>query len=110
MSVQIQLRERLQRHFEPVWLEVENESHMHSVPVDAETHFRVVMASDSFAGKRPVARHQLVYAELADLLAGPVHALALHLYEPGEWAAREAEAPASPDCLGGSKADAGSTD
>ncbi len=53
-----------------------------------------------------MARHQLVYAELAELLAGPVHALAMHLYTPGEWQAREDAAPESPQCLGGSKADA----
>jgi len=55
--------------------------------------------------KRQVARHQSVYAAVADELAGPVHALALHTYTPGEWAGREQAAPASPACLGGSKAD-----
>jgi BolA protein len=52
-----------------------------------------------------VARHQQVYAALAPQLAGPVHALALHTYSPCEWQQREREAPASPPCLGGSKAE-----
>jgi len=40
---------------------------------------------------------------LADQLAGPVHALALHTYTVAEWGEAAAGAPDSPDCLGGSK-------
>lgn len=107
MSVETQLRERLSANFAPTWMELENESHQHSVPANSETHFRVVMASDEFTGKRAVARHQQVYGVLAELLAGPIHALALHLYDPEEWSAKTAPAPSSPDCLGGSKSDTG---
>lgn len=85
-------------------LDIVNESHMHSVPPNSETHFKVVVASDAFAGKRPVARHQMIYDLVREELAGPVHALALHTYTPEEWAQRSV-APASPNCLGGSKAD-----
>lgn len=105
MIVQQQIEQRLEQAFKPVFLEVANESHQHSVPPNSETHFRVVLVSDSFSGKRKVARHQQVYAELAAQLEGPVHALALHTYTPEEWQSRLQEAPASPECLGGSKAD-----
>jgi BolA protein len=48
-----------------------------------------------------------VYREVPDLMQnGPLHALAMHLYTPDEWREKDGEAPASPDCLGGSKADA----
>ena len=104
MSVEEQIREQLTAGLAPVHLEVANESHMHSVPPNSETHFRVVVVSDAFAGKRQVARHQQVYSLLAAQLEGPVHALALHTYSPGEWRERENPAPTSPDCLGGSKA------
>jgi len=102
MSVEAQLRRQLEEAFAPSWLELENESHRHSVPADSETHFRLVMVSDRFTGLRPVARHQRVYGEVSELLAGPVHALAMHLYDEKEWAERAQPAPASPDCLGGS--------
>jgi BolA protein len=105
MVVQQEIEQRLQQHFSPGHLEVANESHMHSVPANSETHFRVVIVSDAFDGKRKVARHQQVYAELAAQLEGPVHALALHTYTPQEWQQRQQQAPQSPDCLGGSKAD-----
>ena len=104
MSVEEQIREQLTAGLAPVHLEVANESHMHSVPPNSETHFRVVVVSDAFAGKRQVARHQQVYGLLAAQLEGPVHALALHTYSSGEWQERENSAPTSPDGLGGSKA------
>ena len=103
--VQQQIEAHLRQAFNPSMLEIENESHMHSVPKNSETHFRVVLVSDEFEGKRSVARHQAVYAALQAELQGPVHALALHTYTPQEWQARSQPAPESPDCLGGSKVD-----
>ena len=105
MSVENTLREQLRNTFEPQVLEITNESHMHSVPANSETHFKLVLVSESFNGQRKVSRHQAVYAALADLLAGPIHALAMHLYDPEEWQLRDQSVPASPECLGGSKAE-----
>ncbi len=105
MTVQHEIEQRLAQQFAPSFLDVANESHQHSVPANSETHFRVVLVSDAFDGKRKVARHQKVYAALAPQLEGPVHALALHTYTPCEWQERQQQAPQSPDCLGGSKAE-----
>ena len=106
MDVQIAIEEKLTAGLQPQLLEVVNESHMHSVPPNSETHFKVVAVASAFAGKRKVARHQQVYALLAEQLQGPVHALALHTYTPEEWDERQQAAPDSPDCLGGSKREA----
>jgi BolA protein len=103
--VQAGIEEKLQAQFSPQFLSVENESHMHSVPPNSETHFKVVIVTAVFEGKRKVARQQSIYALLADELKGPVHALAMHTYTPDEWALRNQPAPESPNCLGGSKAD-----
>lgn len=105
MSVKDDIEIRLADALAPEYLDVSNESHMHSVPPNSETHFRVVAVSSAFEGRRSVARHQQVYAALRPQLDGPVHALALHTYTPAEWLARQGDAPRSPDCLGGSKAD-----
>tara|TARA_B110000503_G_scaffold143500_1_gene245345 strand:- start:4999 stop:5319 length:321 start_codon:yes stop_codon:yes gene_type:complete len=91
--------------FVGAYIDVTSESHMHSVPAGSESHFKVVLVSDSFAGKRLVQRHQLIYGLLAEQLAGPVHALALHTYTSEEWAEKNGNAPTSPNCLGGSKHD-----
>ena len=105
MSVQQEIEQTLADLLAPEFLDVANESHMHSVPANSETHFKVVAVSSAFEGQRKVARHQRIYAALADQLAGPVHALALHTYSPDEWRERNSQAPESPDCLGGSKAE-----
>ncbi|WP_227369107.1 BolA family protein [Halomonas sp. M20] len=102
MSVQTRIEDKL-KSLDPDYLEVENESHMHSVPPNSETHFKVTLASQRFAGLMPVKRHQQIYGVLADELAGPVHALALHLYTPQEWVARGGASPDSPNCRGGGR-------
>ena len=86
----------------PSHLEVLDESHMHSRGL--ETHYKAVIASEAFAGKTAVRRHQAVYAALGGLM-GEIHALALHTYTPEEWAEQGA-APDSPRCMGGSRHDA----
>ena len=106
MGVQQSIEKQLQGAFSPHHLSVENESHMHNVPPGSESHFNVVLVCDSFAGVRKVARHQRVYKVLAEQMAGGVHALALHTYTPEEWQERQQQAPASPDCKGGSSREA----
>lgn len=105
MSIQTRITEKLQAALHPEYMDVVNESHMHSVPENSETHFKLIAVSAQFDGKRNVARHQLIYKVLAEELAGPVHALAIHTYTSSEWQQRNAVAPESPECMGGSKAD-----
>ena len=45
-------------------------------------HYRAVIVAAQFAGKSRVEQHQLVYQALGDLMAGPVHALALETRTP----------------------------
>jgi len=101
MSTQDTIEAKL-KALEPDFLAVENESHRHNVPANSETHFKVTLVARRFEGLMPVKRHQQLYALLADELAGPVHALALHLFTPEEWEASGRSRPDSPDCRGGS--------
>jgi BolA protein len=97
--------DKLAGHFESEVLQVTNESYMHSVPAGSETHFKVVLVTDQFAGKPQVKRHQAIYKVLADELSGPIHALALHTYSTDDWAESQRQAPDSPHCLGVKKTD-----
>ena len=80
------LEQALQDTFAPTYLVVENESHRHNVPPGSESHFKLTVVSAAFAGKRPVARHQQVYAAVAPGREQGIHALAIHTYTPEEWA------------------------
>jgi BolA protein len=108
--VETLMRQKLQTAFSPTHLEVENESHSHSVPVNSETHFRVVIVSEKFQGLSRIARQRLVHEVLATELnagrgAGGIHALTQRLLTGQEWLSAGAGASdfQSPPCHGGSK-------
>lgn len=105
MSMRETIERKLQEALEPMHLEVIDESHMHSVPEGAESHFKVVAVSRRFEGEKLLARHRLINRTLAAELQGGVHALALHTMTPEEWFAKGGAIPASPECMGGSKAE-----
>ena len=102
MNTQERIEQRLEREFAPAHLQVEDESAGHRGGEGAESHFRVVLISESFQGLTLIKRHRAVNASLRDELAAGVHALALHTYTPAEWRAREASARESPDCAASS--------
>jgi BolA family transcriptional regulator, general stress-responsive regulator len=83
-----QMTEKLTQAFTPDMLSVIDESHQHhghsGWREGGETHFRVRMVTQAFAGKSRIDRHRLVNTALAAELAGKVHALALELRAPGE--------------------------
>ena len=60
-------------------------------------HWSAVIVSAEFEGKRPIARHQRVYATLGDRIkTDQVHALSMKTLTPAEFAAAPAagQAPA----------------
>ena len=81
MSVADEISRRLSAAFQPTHLSVEDVSWQHAghaaAPSGGESHFNVDIVSAAFADKNRVMCNRLVTAELADLLAGPVHALQL---------------------------------
>jgi len=51
-------------------------------------HFEAVVIAAAFTGKRSVQRHQLVYGTLGAVVGNEVHALALQVFTPEEYAGR----------------------
>ncbi|MCA8938958.1 MAG: BolA family transcriptional regulator [Planctomycetes bacterium] len=86
---------------DPSHLEVINESHQHNVPVDSESHFKVIAVSDQFEGLNRIQRHRKVNQLLAEPLQQGVHALSLHLWTSTEWMSRNGMVADSPNCRGG---------
>lgn len=104
MKIQIQIQEKLTQTFKPLELGVENESHNHSVPEGSETHFKVLIVSESFKGLSRVERQQAIYKVLSEELKKGVHALSQRAYTPEEWEKEKHKLNfVSPECLGGSK-------
>lgn len=52
-------------------------------------HWFATIVSAEFEGKRPIARHQRVYATLGERMkTDEVHALSMKTFTPAEWAAQ----------------------
>lgn len=103
MSKQKELVLRLQQHFAPHFIQVENESHLHRSGRGDESHFKIVLVSESFEGMTKIARHRCIYELLALDLQQGIHALALHLYTPTEWQKLGEAVPCSTTCAGHGK-------
>jgi acid stress-induced BolA-like protein IbaG/YrbA len=62
------------------------------VLTDDDTHFEALVVSPQFEGRRPLQRHQLVYAALGPRMGREIHALSIQALTPDEWrAARGAD-------------------
>lgn len=103
MNVQKIIEKKIKDNMQLEFLQIDNESHRHSVPVDSETHFKVTLVSHEFEGMPLISRHRLINTLLKDELAGPIHALALHTMTPTQWKAKNQLSPDSANCLGGGK-------
>ncbi len=59
-----------------------------TVTSEDNVHFEAVVVAPAFAGKRAVQRHQLVYATLGAAVGNEIHALALQVFTPEEYASQ----------------------
>ena len=101
MSVQGQatmaqrIAEKLQVALKPISLEVIDESRKHAghahvvsragtAATPGETHFRIKVVSDAFAGTSRVDRHRTINDLLGAEVADSMHALAFEAKAPGE--------------------------
>lgn len=55
------------------------------VQSDDGSHFVALVVASEFVGKRQLARHQLVYQTLGNLVGNEVHALSIRALTPEEW-------------------------
>lgn len=88
MSIADAIRRKLVAALQPTRLELHDESARHHGHAGwrpgGETHFRLTVVSEAFAGKSRVARQRLVYDLLAEEMRERVHALALTTRTPTE--------------------------
>ena len=88
MRVAQAIRAKLESALAPERLDIVDESHQHAGHAGArpegESHFRVMVVSERFAGLGRVARQRLIHAALAEELQSDIHALAIEAKTPGE--------------------------
>jgi len=88
MRVALTLRERLTAALAPSRLELVDDSARHAGHAGArpegETHFRLTIVADVFAGRSPIERQRLVFAALGDLMQSDIHALSITALTPAE--------------------------
>ncbi len=72
-----QVRQYIADHLECEHIEVQGDG----------AHFDALIVSPAFAGKRLIARHQLVYAALGDRMRAEIHALSMRTLTPEEYKA-----------------------
>ena len=65
-------------------LKIVNESFMHNVPVDAESHFKIIIVSNDFNNLSHIQRHKLVYKHL-DTIMDNIHALSIQSFNEDEF-------------------------
>ena len=80
------IRERLTTTLAPIQLQLQDDSHLHAGHAGAKQggHYTVRIVSSKFFGLRPMARHQLVYSSLGNLMNTDIHALSITALSPDE--------------------------
>jgi len=88
MSAQVmaQLRSALEQAFAPTTLEIIDDSAAHAGHAGSRSggHYRVTLVSAAFRGRSRLERHRQVYAAVAPLLSGGIHALNIVARDPDE--------------------------
>jgi BolA protein len=81
------IRTRLTEALAPAVVELTDDSHLHAGHAgarDGRGHFSVRVVSQRFAGLTLIARHQLVYRALEDMMRTDIHALSIAAQTPEE--------------------------
>ncbi|BBA37359.1 transcriptional regulator, BolA protein family [Methylocaldum marinum] len=82
------LRVLLEQAFEPVQLNIVDDSRSHAGHAhEGGGHFFVSLCSRHFEGRSMLERHRLVYSAVSEMMPGDIHALSITALTPAEQAA-----------------------
>lgn len=88
MDIQVKMQAKLTAELQPTHMELVDDSARHAGHAGAreggQSHFKLYIVSQAFAGKTAVQRHRMVYGVLADELKQQVHALNVVAKTPDE--------------------------
>ena len=83
-TIESRIEDLLLLKFNPTVLNILNESYMHNVPEGAESHFKLVIVTDSFKDISIIKRHKAIYSALEDIIKS-IHALSIHPFDEQEY-------------------------
>ena len=83
-SIELKIIKNLNDNMNISSLKIINESFMHNVPKDSESHFKVIIVSDDFKNLSQINRHKLVYTNL-DTITNDIHALSIQSFSLDEF-------------------------
>ena len=83
-SIKSKIMDKLNAVFNPSFIDLINESHMHNVPENSETHFKLIIVSDLFKDLSLVQRHKKVFDSLG-VTMDMIHALSMSTYDLNEY-------------------------
>ncbi|XP_011634697.1 bolA-like protein DDB_G0274169 isoform X1 [Pogonomyrmex barbatus] len=101
--IESSIRKKLEAVLKPLHCDVINESYMHNVPKNSETHFKVVIVSEIFEQQPLIKRHRMINQLLQAEFEGGLHALSIVAKTPEQWKTSDKTVAASPACKGGFK-------
>ena len=84
MTIHKAIIEHLNIAFSVEHLYLENESSMHNVPPNSESHFKLVIVSNNFRDLSRLKRHQNIYTALKPVM-GKIHALSIQAFTIEEY-------------------------
>jgi BolA protein len=83
MGLDTEIRTALDAAFAPTSLAVINESHKHAGHAgddgSGQSHWRVEIESETFAGQSRIAKHRAVHTALGPDIIGRIHALSVQI-------------------------------
>ena len=97
------IKTSIQNSMDPQHMEIVDESHMHAGRAGQESHFKLLVVSESFLGKSRVQRQRSVNELMKIEFDQGLHALSMRLLTPEEYA-RQTSKFETPDCAGQNKA------
>jgi BolA family transcriptional regulator, general stress-responsive regulator len=81
------MRVQFENALKPESIEIVDDSHHHAGHAgarDGKGHYSVRIVASCFKGLRPMARHQMIYRAVADLMHTDIHALSITALAPDE--------------------------
>ncbi len=93
MNISESIKFKLTEKFLPSFLDIKNVSHLHAhhkamIDLHAshdQTHFNIIIVSDTFKGISLIARHRLIYSALQQEIQFHIHALAIKAFTKDEY-------------------------